>query len=103
MDLITQLIGSTPISALSLAAIVVVIIFQMAQMGIIDIRIGKKAASTPNKRNREIERQVDSITDDVNSLKEDVKNIKENHLAHIQEDMARIREDVSFIKGKLDK
>lgn len=102
MELLLTKILEQPLSALSFAFVVVIIIFQMAQMGIIDIRIGKQS-----KKNIKVgidhHRQIDVINQDVEELKKDVKNIKENHLAHIQEDMARIREDVSFIKGKLSK
>jgi len=84
-------------------AIVVVIGFQMAQAGLLNIKIGKNGDMITSKKERagDHQAQIDNLTDDVNTLKADVKIIKENHLAHIQSDMTKIREDVSFIKGKL--
>lgn len=97
--------AENPISTVSLAAIIVMVVFQMAQMGIIDIRIGKtdKNRYTHWSREAKNERRIDAVVDDMNEVKADIKNIKENHLAHIQADMTTVREDIAFIKGKLSK
>lgn len=104
MDFITPIL-SQPLSALSVVALGLVIFFQLAQMGIINIKIGKTDKNRYQHWSNEAkaEQRIDGIMADVNELKDDVRNIKENHLAHIQEDMARIREDIAFIKGRFIK
>lgn len=100
MDIITFLINN-PVNSLTLAAIIVVIVFQMAQAGILNIKIGKNGDS--KRHTHDYQGQIDDIREDVNTLKEDVKVIRDNHLAHIQDDISRVKEDVSYIKGKLSK
>lgn len=98
-------IETNPMSILTLVGLIVVIVFQMAQSGILNIKIGKDGGlNTKKNQDKDVyQAQIDDITQDIADLKNDVKVIKDNHLAHIQADMTMVKEAVAFIKGKLSK